>query len=445
MIFNGCGVGEIFSRFTTLSTDWLLAPEKGSVVVLAHSYYSYEESTTRYLIKLYGELFNNSLTLGMPFGQVQQQLNKGLEREGVNDHEVAVLLQMVLQGDPALVLYPLPDPDFTIAPKGIYIQSSVSGSPLNNADSLRIVVPIANLGKFVSDQSAELTINQIKPTTSSSHTIRFNSFRYRDTLVYTVPKDATVQRIDVVIDSNNQVKELSETNNTATLTIDWAQAGTRSSYPINSLPDVVSPTLNVLINGSVKKNESIVNANPRIDIYLTDENQLSTQDLNTVDIYLTSCPACVPQQVDPQSFTVIAVAPNQLKITTLLTLQEGETYQLTIFGKDAVGNRTKSPYQLTLHVLGSEESIKLQTYPNPAVTYTKFQLDLNIKDLPTASKLTIFNVLGIPVFERPFPINIGENSLLWEISVPGMYPYQLQLTWKDGRVKTFTGRIVRQH
>ena len=30
MIFNGCGAGEIFSRFNTLSTDWLLAPPKRS-------------------------------------------------------------------------------------------------------------------------------------------------------------------------------------------------------------------------------------------------------------------------------------------------------------------------------------------------------------------------------------------------------------------------------
>jgi len=445
MIFNGCGVGEIFSRFNTLSTDWLLAPEKGSVAVLAHSYYSYEESTTRYLTKLYGELFNNSMTLDMPFGQVQQQLNSSLEREGINDHEVAVLLQMVLQGDPAIVLYPLPKPDYSLVAKSLYIQSSVSGSSLKSADSLRIVVPIANLGKFVADQFVELTIRQTKPTASISNTIRFSSFQYRDTLFYTVPKDETVQSIDVTIDAGNQIAELSKTNNTATFTIDWKEANTSSSYPTNLLPDVVSPTLNVFINGVVKSNGSIIDTSPRLDVYLTDENSLSEQDSGVLDVYLESCTNCAPIRLDPQSFTVTAIASNQLKISTTLTLQEGQTYQLTIFGKDVSGNRTRSPYTITLHVIGIEELITFQAYPNPAVTYTKFKLDLNSKDLPTESQLTIFNVTGVAIFDSPFPIATGDNSLFWEIKAPGMYPYRLRLTWKDGRSKTFTGKVVRQY
>ena len=83
MVFNGCGVGEIFSQFNTLSTDWLLTPNKGAALVLAHSYLSFEQPTTQYLTKLYTSLFADPATLGVPFGKVQQQLNAAFDKEVV--------------------------------------------------------------------------------------------------------------------------------------------------------------------------------------------------------------------------------------------------------------------------------------------------------------------------------------------------------------------------
>jgi len=444
MIFNGCGVSEIFSRFNTLSTDWLLAPEKGAALVLAHSYYSYEQSTTRYLTKLYGDLFANATTLGMPFGKVQQQLNAGIEKEGISLQDVSVLLQMVLQGDPALSMYPLPNPDFSVEQKGMYIRSSVAGGTLKNSDSLRVVIPMVNLGKFEPGQIVSLSIKATGKT-STSNVVRFNAFRYRDTLVYTIPKDETLQKIDVLIDPVNQVVELNEANNTATLLVDWAQAGSNSSYPPNLLPDLVSPTLSVFINGTIKENRAIVNTNPRIDIHLLDENPLSPQDVSAIDVYLASCDTCSPQKIPPQLLTIASISPNQLQVTTNLELSAGGVYQLIVFGKDAAGNRTQPPYVLTIKVVGADEPITFQTYPNPATTYARFELNLNVQELPIESRLTIYHTLGVPIFDTIFPVSTGKNLLLWQAKMPGIYPYTLRLIWKGGRVETRTGKVVWQY
>lgn len=443
MIFNGCGVGEIFSRFNTLSTDWLLAPDKGSAVVLAHSYYSYEAPTTRYLTKLYGALFANPANLGRAFGSVQQQVNAALEKDGVSPFDIAVLLQMILQGDPALSLYPLPNPDFSIAQNGLYIQASVGGSTLKNSDSLRVVIPLVNLGRFVPDQSVLLSI-RVTGKNLTSTTVRFNAFRYRDTLVYTLPKDESLQKVEVLINPDRQITELSRDNNTATLLIDWAKAGAGSSYPLNALPDMVSPALSVLVNGEMKTNGSLVDTKARVTAYLTDENPLSAGDTNAVDMYLAACNTCAPQQISPQSLTIVSVSANQLQVTTSLALTAGGAYTLIVFGKDAAGNRTLPPYTLAIQVIGRDEPITLRTYPNPATTYVRFELDLPVRELPVQARLRIDNLLGVPVFDDDFPVGVGRNSFLWQAGTPGLYVYSLRLLWSDGRSETRRGKVIWQ-
>ncbi|UHG93042.1 C25 family cysteine peptidase [Spirosoma oryzicola] len=443
MIFNGCGVGEIFSRFTTLSTDWLLAPEKGSALVLAHSYLSFEQPTSKYLSRLYASLYTDPTTLGMPFGKVQQRLNMAAEKEGIDLYDTSVMLEMVLQGDPALSLYPLPNPDYTVGQKGIYLQSSVGGSSIKNSDSVRVVIPLANLGRFASGQPVTLSLKKTTNTGTSATTLRFDAFRYRDTLTYTIPKDATLSKIDVVIDPTNQITELDKANNSASLRIDWARAEVSSSYPADALPDVVSPTMTVFINGAIKENGAVVDTNPKVDVYLTDENALTPGDTNAVELYLKECATCAQQRLYAQA-TNTAISANQVRVSTRVTLKANTTYTLIVIGKDAAGNRTQPPYIVNLTTLGADEPITVQTYPNPASTYAKFELTLNVQDLPIASQLTVYNTSGERVFEGTVPLSMGKNTVLWQGTAPGLYPYQLQLTWKDGRTQLFTGKVLWQ-
>ncbi|GAB4015819.1 putative type IX secretion system sortase PorU2 [Spirosoma koreense] len=441
MVFNGCGVGEIFSKYNTLSTDWLLAPQKGASMVLAHSYYSYEQSTTWYLDRLYSSLFTNPSTLGMPFGLLQQQLNQKLEKENIDLFQVGVLLQMVLQGDPAVSIYPLPYPDFSVDQKGFYIQSNIGGNSLKTSDSLRIVIPMANLGKFVAGQSVAVSLKQTNTTKVTTNNLGFTAFRYRDTLVYTIAKDANLQKLEVMIDPANQITELDKTNNSAVLTIDWSQIQ-GSSYPINALPDVVAPAMNVFVNGVIRENQAVVNTTPSVAIYLLDQNPLSAKDTSAINVYLKTCDTCPQQKISSSALSVTAVSDNQLLVTTNLNLKAGSTYQLIIFGKDAAGNQTQPPYVLNLTVTGQEESITFQANPNPATTYANFDLMLNTQQLPTDSHFTIYSLSGALVYESSFPINPGKNSFLWQGAAPGLYVYSLRLNWKDGRNETYKGKVI---
>ena len=444
MIFNGCGVGEIFSRFNALSTDWLLAPSKGAAVVLAHSYWSYEGTTAYYLNNLYTSLFTDANTLGMPFGKVQQQLNTAIQKGAYGPYDESMMLEMILQGDPVVSLYPLPNPDFSIDAKGLYIQSSVVGSPIKSSDSIQVVIPLANLGRFVAGQSVAVSLKKTTNTGTTTDAFRFNAFRYQDTLTYTIAKDPTLQKVEVTIDPANQITELSKTNNTAALTIDWSQAESGTSYPIKALPDRINPEINVFIDGAIRENRSVVGLSPRVDIFIQDENPLSRQDTSAVDVYLRSCETCAPQKLPAQLLSVSAVSANQLQVSTYLSLKAGSTYQLIVFGKDAAGNRISSPYRLDLVTLSNEETITVNTYPNPATSYVKFELNLNVNDLPTESRLIIYNQAGIQVFNSTLPVSTGKNLLLWQGVSPGLYPYSLRLTWKDGRTDERAGKVIWQ-
>lgn len=444
MFFNGCGVGEIFSNFNTLSTDWLLAPNKGAAVVMAHSYWSFEAPTVKYLTKLYSILFNDPASLGMPYGKVQQNLNAALEQGSFDSYDVSVLLETILQGDPAISLYPLPNPDYAIDTKGLYIQSSVPGASLGSSDSIQVVIPLANWGKFTSGQVVSVALKKTSSTGAATIPLQIGAFRYQDTLRYRLPKDPNLQRLDVVIDPANQLTELSKSNNTGSLSIDWTQANSSSSYPAALLPDRIPPQLTIFIDGTIPENPAVVGIKPRVDVFVLDENPLAANDVSAIDVYLKSCATCSPQQLSSSVFSVSAVAGNQLRITTTLSLQAGTTYELIVFGKDAAGNRTQSPYIIELTTVSDPPTVSLATYPNPATTYVKFDLNLNVSELPIESKLVIYTLSGAQLFSDTLSVATGKNVFFWQGPSPGVYPYSIQLTWKNGKKETYSGKVIWQ-
>lgn len=84
MYFNGCGVGNVFSnRFNanpaspkasdriTLSLDWLVAPDRGAIAIIANSFESFVSPGVTYLQSLYQHMFVNPATAGLPIGKIQ--------------------------------------------------------------------------------------------------------------------------------------------------------------------------------------------------------------------------------------------------------------------------------------------------------------------------------------------------------------------------------------
>ncbi|MCF0058375.1 C25 family cysteine peptidase [Dyadobacter sp. CY356] len=117
MYFNGCGVGNLFSRNSqqgdVLSRDWLLTSGKGSIAMIASSFNSYVSPTITYLETLYGQLFAQkeatmkTKTMGQIHRNSASLIITGSAAGRVlaaNDYDITNIHQANLIGDPAIVV-----------------------------------------------------------------------------------------------------------------------------------------------------------------------------------------------------------------------------------------------------------------------------------------------------------------------------------------------------
>jgi hypothetical protein len=136
MYFNGCGVGNIFKGSTLdypsgysgsdktlpeevepLSSDWLLAPQKGAVALIGNSYYAFVESSRDYLYALYDQIFKKTDAQRATIGKIHRATARYIVTGNANGRVAAVdnfslanTHQSLLNGDPALRILWLTNP-----------------------------------------------------------------------------------------------------------------------------------------------------------------------------------------------------------------------------------------------------------------------------------------------------------------------------------------------
>ncbi len=214
MIGNSCYVGAIHSTTNTLSDVWVKS-QKGAIGFLS----SMDQGNTNYLHIYTRELYRNigSLQYNRPIGiQIKHTLKNILASWNINT-EISGY-QITLHGDPAIKVNSTEKPDLMID------NSSISLSPQEITtvrDSFDVVVEIRNLGRAVS-QNFYMYVERALPNGEESHyeTI-VNGCIYTTTASVRIPTniiDGTgMNRIRVYVDGMNEIDEMSETNNYATL------------------------------------------------------------------------------------------------------------------------------------------------------------------------------------------------------------------------------------
>ena len=214
MIGNSCYVGAIHSTTNTLSDVWVKS-QKGAIGFLS----SMDQGNTNYLHIYTRELYRNigSLQYNRPIGiQIKHTLKNILSSWNINT-EISGY-QITLHGDPAVKVNSTEKPDLMID------NSSISLSPQEITtvrDSFDVVVDIRNLGRAVT-QNFYLYVERTLPNGEESHyeTI-VDGCIYRKAASVRIPTniiDGTgMNRVRVYVDGMNEVDEMSETNNYATL------------------------------------------------------------------------------------------------------------------------------------------------------------------------------------------------------------------------------------
>ncbi len=250
-LINGCNAGTIFANKVTFGENWMLAANLGSRNFLAGTSFGYSNELQQYSSLFYQVGFGDSVFIKKGIGDIQKEVgNRYLNNYGAGITGITQVQQMVLAGDPALKLFGTALPDYSVD-NGSLSLASLDGKPVTSlSDSFAIKIIVKNLGATSTTPIKVRVIRTFSDNSTKIYDTIFPSVIYLDTLSFTLYKDPVVNGsgnnlFTVIIDPLNAIKEISKTNNTATLSTFIPSNGTINLYPTN-FGIVSTSTLNLL-------------------------------------------------------------------------------------------------------------------------------------------------------------------------------------------------------
>ncbi|MCS7004150.1 MAG: C25 family cysteine peptidase [Cytophagales bacterium] len=227
VIMNGCNSGNISEGIFSYGENWMLTPNKGSGLFVAHSALGIDPQLYQYSQSLYRNIFGDSTQISKPFGEAYAEAKRRYVNEFPSDgSRIAVVQQMVLQGDPAWKVFPFNRPDYKITDSDLFLRSfEKDGKLLATSDSFQIGLIISNLG-ITHHQPFYI---QVRRTFGDGSVARYDSIlclpiAYKDTFFITIRQNAAdkeraagINSFSITLDYLNQIDEWNENNNTAQL------------------------------------------------------------------------------------------------------------------------------------------------------------------------------------------------------------------------------------
>jgi Peptidase family C25 len=445
MFFNGCGVGNVFYRYNVLSSDWLLTPNKGAIAVLANSYWSFASSTQQYLSTLYSTMFENPLAQGKSIGESQIIALNEMQKNISDPYVRSGIHQVVLQGDPAVRIFPFEKPDFTIPEAGIFLQSSNGIKTIAASDSIVVGTFVHNYGLFSRKDKYAITAKvKWQNGQESNYKQTFDSKNRVDTCYFTIKNNGQIKTINLTIDSSNLIEEYSKSNNTQefSITENWNNVINNSVYPESAILDRIPPVLNVKFDGRTIKNNAIVASNTSIEIKLEDERRLELAEF-LLDIYLKTCSKC---EFEPVFFPSYISRGDKIIIVELknLNLKPGE-YTLLIKSKDNANNSPGKVYEKQFVILESNDMSVVQIQPNPTIGDIQVQLNIKTTQNPVSGNLTLYDLTGKQLEYLDFEPKVGENKIILPRQKgysPGTYLLKFEIIKADNSREIIQEKVV---
>ncbi len=453
LLVNGCASGNFYFGRPTFGTDWILTPNRGAVLFLAHTYNGFPFALKTYSDQVYG-LLADSQYVARPIGLLQCEAIRRYLRANNTIYAVTTAQQLTLQGDPAVAVFPFAKPDLAIGPGSLRLTDNRGDSLTVRSDSVVLTGIVANYGRTT---AAPLSV-RIRRYTAAGQLIREQRFTrpaplYADTLRWVLPNDKTTTGpayFELLLDPDDRIAELSETNNRGTIN----SAGSANGLPF--APDRIAPTLDISFDGLHIADGAIVSPLPRIDVLLQDDNnQLLRTDTTNLELYLqrpcTSAP-CPFERLSLRGSNVswTAAGPDnafQLHYQPPAPLPDG-LYTFEVRASDLSGNQA-APYQIHFTVQTQAELRAATAYPNPFGRQTRVSLLLSGQAPPHSLTLRLQDLAGRTVRALTIAGRIGLNEWVWDGTdaranrLPaGTYIYHIDATDLPPASVSLTGRLI---
>ncbi|MBH8567264.1 hypothetical protein KB206_00090 [Microvirga sp. STS02] len=233
LFLSGCSANSTFTRAATVVEDWLFADRKGALGSLAESGFSYATPLSIAQDTLYKLLFNDPAWYGRPITVVHDEVVRRLQSTFTQDYEMEQLLCTGWQGDPTLSLYAPPLPDFIASSAKLSIVPA-AGQTTVRADSRDFVlnVGVSNPGKIPTEPLEIRVTRKFPPTPTRADSVYSFTVRaaWGPDTTYALPMRNSVgasgsSTFVVMLDPNNRITEVSETNNSAQIDYTFLSGG----------------------------------------------------------------------------------------------------------------------------------------------------------------------------------------------------------------------------
>ncbi len=243
LLINGCAVGNFFFGRPTLSADWVLTPQRGAIACIAPSHLSYAEYLDQFSTEFYNTLTDSS-QLQKSIGQLQQETARRVLARSANDGTVALVQQMVLQGDPAIHPFLFRTPDYAVSAGGLQILGDSSRPLTAQSDSVQVRAVVQNSGLFRAEPLPVRVRRFVDDAETGVYNLRWpGSVAFQDTLVFTLPNERNApgsHRFELMLNPAGDIPEDNRANNTASTELMLTGSEPGPAKPSNTnLPDGV--------------------------------------------------------------------------------------------------------------------------------------------------------------------------------------------------------------
>jgi len=237
-LFNGCDAGAVFGNNVALMDNWTNTANKGSRNYIASSSYGFSNLLQQYSTLFYQVAFADSSFIKKGIGDIQKELCKRYLKLYPSDiSDVAQVQQMILGGDPAVKLIGTNLPDYAINNSSLSLISYDQKPVTSLSDSFAVQIIVKNLAAYQSSPIKIQVVRTFSDNTSVTYDSTFAPVLYSDTLLFKIQKGDKNgfgnNLFTVVIDPLNTIKEVTKTNNIATLSVFIPSNGTINIYPPN--------------------------------------------------------------------------------------------------------------------------------------------------------------------------------------------------------------------
>jgi hypothetical protein len=213
VLAQSCFVGDIHTTQRLLNERFVLLKDKGSVGFIAVPDKGIIDPLDDYSIQLHKNLFQ--LNYGESIGENMKQTVADIILDDFA--RKSVCMNMTLHGDPAIVMYQYPKPDYAIENQNIFFEPAVVTTDL---DSFTVKFAISNLGRNINSDLDILLIRKFPDNSTKDTILTVPYVTYRDTFSVRLPVDIRfgpgINNFEVTLDVYDKVdEEINFSNNIA--------------------------------------------------------------------------------------------------------------------------------------------------------------------------------------------------------------------------------------